>query len=82
MKLKINLRNTEGVKAFYPLIMDCKSDLDLSIDRYTVDAKSLLGVLSLSVDKDLMLTIHEKAEGEALKIRDLMRDNGFLVEQR
>jgi len=80
MQMKINLHNTEGVKRFYPLIMNMESDLDLSIDRYTIDAKSLLGVFSLSVDRDLTLTVHEKAEGEALKIRDLMRDNGFLVE--
>ena len=80
MKLKINLQNIAGVKVFCLLVMQFESDIDLSIDRYVVDAKSLLGVLSLSVDKDLVLTIHEKVEGEALKIRDLMRDNEFLVE--
>ena len=80
MKLVINLKNIEGVKRFYPLIMNMESDMDLCIDRYTVDAKSIMGIMSLSVDRDLTLTIHEKAEGEALKIRDLMRDNGFLVE--
>lgn len=80
MKMKINLRDINGVKVFCPLVMGFESDMDLSIDRYTVDAKSLLGVLSLSVDRDLVLTVHEKAEGETFKIRDLMRDNGFLVE--
>lgn len=80
MNMKINLRDINGVKVFCPLVMGFESDMDLSIDRYTVDAKSLLGVLSLSVDRDLVLTVHEKAEGEAFKIRDLMRDNGFLVE--
>lgn len=80
MKMKINLKDINGVKVFCPLVMNFESDMDLSIDRYTVDAKSLLGVLSLSVDRDLVLTVHEKVEGETFKIRDLMRDNGFLVE--
>lgn len=80
MKLKINLQNIKGIEKFYGLVMGFESDLDVSIDRYVVDGRSLLGLVSLSVDRDLTLTIHEKAEGEALKIRDLMRDNGFLVE--
>jgi len=80
MKMKINLQNIKGIEKFYSLIMGFESDMDVSIDRYVVDAKSLLGLVSLSVDRDLTLTIHEKVDGEALKIRDLMRDNGFLVE--
>ena len=80
MKFKINLKDINGVKVFCPLVIGFESDMDLSIDRYTVDAKSLLGVLSLSVDRDLIMTVHEKVEGETFKIRDLMRDNGFLVE--
>ena len=45
------LAQYNGVKEFCPLIIGFESDMDLSIDRYTVDAKSLLGVLSLSVDR-------------------------------
>ena len=80
MRFKINLQNITGVEKFYTLIRDFESDIDVSIDRYVVDAKSLLGLISLNVSKDLMLTVHEKVEGETFKIRDLMRDNGFLVE--
>lgn len=80
MQMKINLQNIKGIEKFYGLIMGFESDIDVSIDRYIVDGHSLLGLISLSVDRDLTITVHEKAEGEALKIRDLMRDNGFLVE--
>ena len=80
MQFKINLKDIDGVKAFCPLILGFESDMDLSIDHYTVDAKSILGVLSLNINKDLLMTIHEKAEGETIKIMDLMRENGFLVE--
>lgn len=80
MKITINLRNIEGVKKFIPLIVNCESDLDLCIDRYVVDAKSIMGIFSLNLERDLTMVIHEKVEGEALKIRDAIRDNGFLVE--
>ena len=80
MQFKINLKDIDGVKAFCPLILGFESDMDLSLDHYTVDAKSILGVLSLNINKDLLVTIHEKVEGETIKIMNLMRNNGFLVE--
>ena len=82
MKLKINLNgNFQAAQCLPQMMMDFVSDIDLSIDHYTVDCKSLFGVLSLNFNRDLTLTIHEKSEGEALKIRDIMRDHGFLVEE-
>ena len=80
MQFKINLKDIDGVKAFCPLILGFESDMDLSIDHYTVDAKSILGVLSLNINKDLLMTIHEKVEGETIKIMNLMREKGLLVE--
>ena len=80
MRFKINLRNIDGVKIFVPLVMGFESDIDLCIDRYIVDAKSLLGVLSLSINRDLTLIIHEKNANEAAKIRQILKDNDFLVE--
>ena len=81
MKFKINLHgNFEAAQRLPQMLIDFASDIDLSIDHYTVDCKSLFGVLSLNFNRNLTMTITEKAEGEALKIRDLMRDCKFLVE--
>jgi len=80
MKLKINLKDIVGIEKFYKMVLPFESDLDVSIDSYTVDGHSLMGLISLNVGRDLTLTIHEKADGEALKIRELMKGNGFLVE--
>lgn len=79
MSFKVNLKDISGVKAFCPLMIGFESDIDLCVDHYTVDAKSILGVLSLRIDRDLTLTVHEKVEGEALKIMDCLRKNGLLV---
>lgn len=81
MTMKINLKGCfNNAQELPQLLLNYASDIDVSIDHYTVDGKSLFGVLSLNFSRDLTLTIHEKVDGEALKIRDLMRDNGFLVE--
>ena len=80
MTFKINLKgNFNNAQKLPLLMMDFASDVDLSIDKYTVDAKSVMGVLSLNFNRNLTMTITEKSEDEALKIRDLMRDYGFLV---
>ena len=81
MTLKINLNGSfQAAQRLPQIMMDFASDIDLSIDHYTVDCKSMFGVLSLNFNRDLIMTITEKSEGEALRIRDLMRDYGFLVE--
>ena len=79
MSFKVNLKDISGVKEFCPLMIGFESDMDLSVDHYTVDAKSILGVLSLRIDRDLTMTVHEKVEGEALKIKDCLRKHGLLV---
>jgi len=79
--MTINLHDIHGIKRFIPIVMQMDSDIDLAIDRYVVDGKSILGVMSLSVDRNLTLTMHERVKGEFFKLRELMRENGFLVEQ-
>ena len=78
--MTINLHDIHGIKHFIPIVMGMESDIDLAIDRYVIDGKSLLGIMSLSVDRDLKLTMHEKVRGEFFKLRELMIENGFLVE--
>ena len=81
MTFKINLGGSfTNAQKLPMLLVNFASDVDVAIDHYVVDGKSLFGILSLSFNRDLTVTIHEKVEGEALKIRDLMRDNGFFVE--
>lgn len=78
--MTINLHDIHGVKHFLPIVMQMDSDIDLSIDRYVVDGKSLLGIMGLSVDRNLTLTMHERVKGEFFKLREFMKDYGFLVE--
>lgn len=67
-ELKINLNGIEKVKKFVNEInkttCDCTivSDSDKESNRYIIDAKSIMGIFSLNLDKPLTLKIHTDDE--------------------
>ena len=54
--IKIKLDTIEKVKAFVNVISRLGDDFDLSHSRYVVDAKSIMGVISLDLTQVLTLT--------------------------
>ena len=54
--VKIKLDTIEKVKAFVNVISRLNGDFDLSHSRYVVDAKSIMGVISLDLTQELTLT--------------------------
>jgi phosphotransferase system HPr-like phosphotransfer protein len=54
--IKIKLETIEKVKAFVNTITRMEGDFDLSHSRYVVDAKSIMGVISLDLSKELTLS--------------------------
>lgn len=62
---KIKLSTITEAKAFVTEAMKCNFDVDVYYNRIVIDAKSILGVLSLDLTKDLHVRIHgENAEFE------------------
>ena len=59
----IKLDSIDEVKEFCGLTNGCKYDVDLISGKYTVDAKSIMGIFSLDLTKALKMVIH--ADGEA-----------------
>jgi phosphotransferase system HPr-like phosphotransfer protein len=53
--VKIKLETIEKVKSFINVINRLDGDFDLSHSRYVVDAKSIMGVISLDLSKELTL---------------------------
>lgn len=49
----IKLNATEDVKEFVNAASKCDFDIDISYDRVIIDAKSMLGVLSMDLTKKL-----------------------------
>ena len=58
MSKKIRLNATEDVKEFVQAASKCDFDVDISYNRVLIDAKSILGILSMDLTKVLTVTCH------------------------
>ena len=56
--VKISLDSIEKVKSFVNTIARFVADFDLVSGRYVIDAKSIMGILSLDLSKPISLNIH------------------------
>ncbi|MCI6498539.1 HPr family phosphocarrier protein [Lachnospiraceae bacterium HCP1S3_C3] len=56
--VKISLNSIDKVKAFVNDITKFETDFDLVSGRYVIDAKSIMGIFSLDLSKDIDLNIH------------------------
>ena len=56
--IKICLNSIDKVKAFVNDITKFDSDFDLVSGRYVIDAKSIMGIFSLDLSKNIDLNIH------------------------
>lgn len=61
-KVVVNLNTIEKVKSFVNIITKFPCDMDLvaSSNRYIIDAKSIMGIFSLDLSKNLNLIIHSE----------------------
>lgn len=64
----INLTNKEEASRFVNLANHFSGNIDIKIGRYTLDAKSMLGVLSMAVGKtgELMIIGGEEEDQSTL----------------
>ena len=56
--VSVKLPLAENVKAFVNVISKYPYDMDLRAGRYVVDAKSILGILSLDLAKPITMEIY------------------------
>ena len=57
--VKISLNSIDKVKSFVNEVTRFDCDLDLVSGRYVIDAKSIMGIFSLDLSKDIDLNIHD-----------------------
>lgn len=55
---KIKLVTIEEAKAFVTAAMKCDFDIDVYYNRVVIDAKSILGVLSLDLTRELTVRMY------------------------
>lgn len=74
--VKICLNSIDKVKAFVNDITKFETDFDLVSGRYVIDAKSIMGIFSLDLSKNIDLNIH--AEDNVDNILDALKP--YIVE--
>ena len=65
-KLKIKLSTINDIKAFVNASNLCDFEIDLICGRYSVDAKSIMGIFSLDLSSSIDVQIYEDNCGEYL----------------
>ncbi len=60
--ISLLLNTTESVKSFVNVISQYDFDMDLRCGRYVVDAKSILGIFSLDLNRPVALEIHSDSD--------------------
>ena len=70
--IKIKLKYND-LKEFIKTTESFESDIDIIKGRYVVDAKSLLGVLSLDFTQPTTVVIHSVNEDEIVRFYDEMK---------
>ncbi|MBE6902023.1 MAG: HPr family phosphocarrier protein [Ruminococcaceae bacterium] len=63
---KICINTINDVKNFVNIVTKCEYDVDIISGRYAIDAKSIMGIFSLDLSKELTLNIHSDECAEFL----------------
>lgn len=61
---KIRINTIEDVKNFVSIVTGVDFDVDIVSGRYAIDAKSIMGIFSLDLTKELEIRVHSDNCGE------------------
>ncbi len=66
-EFNVKIQTIDEVKKFVSTVMTFNYDIDLISGRYAIDAKSIMGIFSIDLSKELKLVAHtdDTAELEA-----------------
>ena len=70
-KYMIKLDTIDMVKNFVNTAAMCQEDVDLVSGRYTIDAKSIMGIFSIDLSKPIEMIVH--GDNDA-KYREQLKD--------
>lgn len=63
-ELKVRISTINDVKEFVSTVMLFGYDIDLISGRYAIDAKSIMGIFSIDLSKELKLVAHSDDTAE------------------
>ena len=73
MRYNIEIKTIESVKKFCDAASEVDTDIFVSQGRYTVDAKSVMGLFSLDLSKPVALTAYTDDEKEIAQIAEIVK---------
>lgn len=70
--MKICLMNANNAALFVKICNEFEEDIDIKYGRYTIDAKSVMGVLSMPLDKYFTIVIHTDSKESENHFKELI----------
>ena len=70
--IKIKLKY-EDLKEFIKITTSFESNIDMIKDRYVIDARSIMGIMSLDFTQPTIVVIHSVNEDEIVRFYDEMK---------
>lgn len=71
-KIYVKINSIDRVKTFVKDTETFSSEIDAVYGRYTIDAKSIMGLFSIDVTKELEVVIHSDDQDEILRFNEVM----------
>ena len=62
VELKVKISTIDDVKKFVNAVSKYDFDVDLISGRYAVDAKSIMGIFSIDLSKELVMKAHTDSD--------------------
>lgn len=72
--LYVTLNTIEKVNRFVKIANEFDCDIDVVSDRYVLNAKSILGILSLNLLKPIKIIIHSDNEKMVKRFNEIMEE--------
>lgn len=70
--MNICLINANNAALFVKICNEFEEDIDVKYGRYTIDAKSVMGVLSMPLDKNFTVVMHTDSKETENHFKELI----------
>lgn len=80
-KNRVKFSTVEQIKNFVDIVYQYDMDMDLVHNRYTIDAKSIMGIFSLDLSNPLELVLHTSDSLLTEELLQKLRKAGILYEE-
>lgn len=67
-QINVLLNSIDKVKSWCSIVTKFPQEMDLSYNRYCIDAKSIMGIFSFDLTKALVFTVYTDSEDDWLEI--------------